>query len=144
MKSRSLQITQKQLVKSIRSHFKKYGDWRLCDDYHGLNANTIPDHYLLPFLTDYKYLHGKTIFSTIDFIRVYQQTPINEADIPKTTIITPFCLFEFYCMTLGLCNATQTFQRFINTMLSGLDFVFWYIDDILIASPDTETHKKIT
>ncbi|GFR14806.1 gag-pol polyprotein [Trichonephila clavata] len=45
-------------------------------------------------------------------------------------------------MTYGLRNASQTFQRFMNTVLSGLDFLFCYLNDILIASADEETHKK--
>ena len=32
------------------------------------------------------------------------------ADIPKTTIITPFGLFEFFRLPFDLRNAAQTFQ----------------------------------
>ncbi|KAL0272869.1 UNVERIFIED_CONTAM: hypothetical protein PYX00_005693 [Menopon gallinae] len=34
-------------------------------------------------------------------------------------------------MPFGLCNAAQTFQRFINEVLQDLEFVYDYIDDIL-------------
>ncbi|GFS53688.1 integrase catalytic domain-containing protein [Nephila pilipes] len=44
-------------------------------------------------------------------------------------------------MTLGLRNATQTFQCFMNSVLEGLGFEFCYLDDILIASSDEETHQ---
>ena len=37
-------------------------------------------------------------------------------------------------MLLGLGNAAQTLQRFIDQVLRGLDFVYEYIDDLLIAS----------
>ncbi|XP_070133562.1 uncharacterized protein [Drosophila bipectinata] len=56
-------------------------------------------------------------------------------------IITPFGLFEFLFMTFGLRNAAQTFQRHINDVIQGLDFVFAYIDDILIASESEAQHE---
>lgn len=43
-------------------------------------------------------------------------------------------------MTFGLCNAAQTFQRFINEVLTGLDFASAYIDDIIIGSKDENEH----
>ncbi|CAH2039232.1 unnamed protein product, partial [Iphiclides podalirius] len=45
-------------------------------------------------------------------------------------------------MSFGLRNAGQTFQRFIDEILRGLDFAFPYIDDILVFSRDAEEHAK--
>ena len=64
------------------------------------------------------------------------------SDIPKTAITTPFGLFEFIRMPFGLRNAAQTFQRFIHQVLHGLDFVYAYIDDLLIASSSTDEHLE--
>ena len=120
---------------------KKSGDWRPCGDYRMLNSKTIPDRYPLPFQSDCNHmLHGSKIFSKVDLLKAFHQIPIKEDDVPKTAIITPFGLFEFVYMTFGLRNAAQTFQRFIDTVLNGLDFVFGLIDDVLIASPDEATH----
>jgi len=38
--------------------------------------------------------------------------------------------------------ATQTFQRFIDEVLRGLDFCYAYIDDILVASKSEEEHLQ--
>ena len=61
-------------------------------------------------------------------------------DIPKTAIITPFGLFEFLRMPFGLKNAAQAFQRMMDGILREIDFVFVYLDDILVASRTQEEH----
>ena len=45
-------------------------------------------------------------------------------------------------MMFGLRNAAQTCQRFVEEITRGLDFVFTYIDDFLIASKNNEQHYK--
>ena len=51
-------------------------------------------------------------------------------------------LFNFTRTPFGLRNSGQTFQRFIDHVSRGLDFVFVYLDDLLVTSPDHRTHKK--
>ena len=65
-----------------------------------------------------------------------------EEDVPKTAIITPFGLFEFLRMPFGLKNAAQAFQRLMDGMLRHISFAFVYLDDILVASADEESHRK--
>lgn len=117
-------------------------DLRPCGDYRRLNYLTIPDRYPLPLIQDFNAkIHNCKIFSKIDIIRAYHHIPVAEEDIFKTAITTPFGLYEFTRMPFGLRNAAQTFQRFINEVCSGLDFVFVYLDDLLIFSENEEQHK---
>jgi hypothetical protein len=43
-------------------------------------------------------------------------------------------------MPFGLQNAVQSFQRLMGRLGAGMDFIFVYMDDILVASRDMESH----
>lgn len=122
---------------------KADGSCRPCGDYRSLNSITTPDKYPVRQIQDFAAnLYGKTIFSTIDLRKAYHQVPVAPSDIEKTAIITPFGLYEFVVMTFGLRNAAQSFQRLMDNIFRGIDFVFPYIDDVLVASSSAAEHLQ--
>ncbi|MEL7521238.1 MAG: reverse transcriptase family protein, partial [Cyanobacteria bacterium J06553_1] len=121
---------------------KPDGSVRPCGDYRRLNRATRKDRYNLPSLRDFSHnLAGMTCFSTIDLLKAYWQVGLTESAIPKTAVITPFGLWEFLKLPFGVCNAVPTFQRLIDSVMAGLPYVFVYLDDLLIFSPDPESHE---
>ena len=48
--------------------------------------------------------------------------------------------WKFKRCPFGLAQAPAYFQRPVNEVLSGLTFAFGYLDDILVFSPNMETH----
>ena len=85
-------------------------------------------------------LAGVKVFSKMDLVRSYHRILVHNNDIPKMVVIAPFGLWEFLRKTFGLKNAAQTFQRFMDTVVQGLDLTFVYIDDILVASHSKAEH----
>lgn len=60
--------------------------------------------------------------------------------MPKTAIIIPFGLYEFLRVPFGLKNAAQAFQHLMDTVDRGLDSLFIYLDDILVAGRSGQEH----
>ena len=127
----------------IRDSLKPDGSWRPSGDFRRLNDCTEDDMYPLPHIQDFRVsLHGCTVFSVLDLQRGYHQIPMDPKDIKKTTIITPFGLFEYLWIPFGMKNSAQAFQRLMDQIFKDLPCSFVYLDDILVASRNREEHRQ--
>ena len=90
----------------------------------------------------YARLRGSKIFSTFDLRSGYHHMALSSEARAKSAFVTPMDKFEFTRCPFGLSQAPAYFQRLINKVIKGLPFAFGYLDDVLIHSPDIETHLQ--
>ena len=67
---------------------------------------------------------------------------LSEESRPKKVFVSSFSEWEFKRCSFGLAQALAYFQRLVNEVLSGLTFAVGYLDDILVFSPDMESHLE--
>ena len=128
---------------------------RLCVDYRAINsllppvkkafskAKGITTLVPLPKIDEiYARLNNSKIYSTFDMRSGYYHMVLSEESRPKSAFVSAYGKWEFKRCPFGLAQAPAYFQRLINEVLSGLTFAFGYLDDILVFSPDMETHLK--
>lgn len=119
--------------------------WRMVLDFRKLNEKTIGDSYPLPNIVDiFDQLGQAKYFSTFDLASGFHQILLDKQDTHKTAFSTPHGHYEFVRMPFGLCNAPATFQRLMDTVLTGLQGVelFVYLDDIVIYAKDLQEHRE--
>ncbi|SGY38393.1 BQ5605_C003g02019 [Microbotryum silenes-dioicae] len=117
---------------------------RWVNDYRILNAATVPDRTPLPLPDEILAVAARARFwSKIDMTNSFFQTKMAEEDIPKTAVATPWGLFEWVVIPMGLSNAPATHQHRVNEALSSLigKSCFAYLDDITIFSDTMEDHQ---
>ena len=116
----------------------------LCD-YRGLNALTIKDRTPLPRIDEIlnDCARGR-YFAKIDMTNAFYQTRMHPDDIKYTAVDTPFGVYEWTVMPMGLCNAPATQQRRMTKALYHLigRICHVYLDDIIIWSDSIEEHRR--
>jgi hypothetical protein len=59
------------------------------------------------------------------------------------TIVLPWGKYEYQKLPMGLCNSPDIFQEKMSTLMSDLEFVRTYIDDLLVMTMSTwEDHLE--
>ena len=82
------------------------------------------------------------VFSKLDLASGHHQIAIKEEPIQKVAFRTQQGHWEFIMMPFGLCNASASFQRLMNKVLTGTigDFILVYLEDTLVLSRTIKEH----
>jgi len=124
---------------------KPGGHFRFCVDYRRLNERTVKDVYPIPRMDDcLDSLGDATVFSTLDCNAGYWQIPVAAEDRDKTTFTSHTGLFRFLRLPLGLVNASVSFQRALDIILSGLRWqtCLVYLEDVIVFSRTVSDHIR--
>jgi putative transposase len=86
------------------------------------------------------------VFNTLDLRVGYHQLPIREEDKAKTTFLGinfhgKDYLYQWKFLPFGLKNAHAEFQRVMDRILAGLDFVQCYINDIVMYGDTMDEYQ---
>ena len=155
-----LDMLKAKIVEPTRSAYnspiilvKKHdGTWRFVTDFRRLNDATIPDRFPLARQDDiFRELQGMHYYTTVDLKQGFWQIEI----LPEHRSFTAFSVaglgqFQYCRLPFGLSNSPATFCRVVTTAISGSANLFEeqdrksiaraYVDDIIIASKDFDSH----
>ncbi|KAK3517835.1 hypothetical protein QTP70_021016 [Hemibagrus guttatus] len=106
---------------------------------------TIHNQYPLCLMaTTFELLQGASIFTKLNLRNAYHLVRIRQGDEWKTAFNPPTWHYEYQVMSFGLTNAPAVFHALINNVLRDMlnQFVFVYLDNILIYSKSTPEHVE--
>ena len=134
-------IDSSQWVSPIVVTSRKNGKIRMCVDMREPNKAVVPDSHPLPLIEDLlSELRGSVMFSTLDLKSAYHQLELHKESRGLTAFITHEGLYQYCRVPYGLCSAPAAFQKMMKTILSGLQGVQCYLDDVAIYGATPAIH----
>jgi hypothetical protein len=87
-------------------------------------------------------MQGARYFTTLDAESGFWQIPLSKDSSFLTTFITPFGRFRCKRLPFGISSGPEVFQRVMRQILTGLEGVDCFIDDIVIWGTTLEEHDQ--
>lgn len=124
--------------------FKKDQSIRLVIDCKvSINKVIIPNTYPLPVAQDlFASLSGSKVFCSLDLAGAYTQLLLSENSKKFMVINTIKGLYVYNRLPQGASSSASIFQKVMDQVLHGLEFVTCYLDDVLIAGKNFEDCKE--
>ena len=110
---------------------------QICVDYRRLNNITRKVAHFLPCINNiFDALKGSKYCLTFDLANGYHQVAVRKQGQKKTAFVTTCGYYEYEVRPFGLCNAPDTFQRFMALIISGhvgLECLIYQVDIIIFC-----------
>jgi hypothetical protein len=112
-------------------------------DYRKVNSRIVFDSYPMPTVDQaFEQFGGAAVFSVLDLNSAYYQIPLSSRSRQITVFCTPFGLYEFNKLPMGISVGCQGLSRVIDELFADLkgQYVFNFLDDLVVYSVSVEEH----
>ena len=122
---------------------KDDGSPRLCTDYRQLNRVTQEDPYPMKRIDDLiDEVSSAKFLTSLDLLKGFWQVSLTDRAREASAFVTPDGHYNYCVMPFGMRNSSATFQCLADRLVSGMEGVTAYIDDLLVYSDTWEGHLK--
>ena len=122
---------------------KEDGTPRLCTDYRRLNQVTVEDPYPMKRIDDLlDEVSAARFLTSLDLLKGFWQVSLTDRAQEASAFVTPDGHYSYCVMPFGMRNSSATFQCLVDRLVSGLEGVTAYIDDLLVYSNTWEEHVE--
>ena len=116
---------------------------RICVDMRRANVAIGRERHPIPTAKEILYhMNGSTVFSKVDLRKGFHQLELEEDSRPITTFVTPWGLFRYKRLSLGVSSAPEIYQHTIQKVLVGLEGTFNFADDIIVGGKTKAEHDR--
>lgn len=126
---------------------KSDGTFRVCLDARKLNSISIPSAYAMTLIDSIvTKVRDAKFLSSIDLKQAFHQRPLDEESKQKTAfVVHGRGMFQYRVLPFGLNDSAQSMCRLMDMVIGPAlePYVFSYLDDIIVVTPDFETHCKV-
>jgi transposase InsO family protein len=124
---------------------KSTGGQRMVVDYRLVNRKIVFDAFPMPNVDcAFANFSKAKIFSVLDLNSAYYQIPLSAKSRKVTAFCTPFGLFEFTKLPMGISVGCQVLSRVIDSLFGDIKhkFVYNFMDDLVVYSDSMEEHTR--
>lgn len=122
---------------------KDSGEIRMTVDMRRVNEAVVRERHPIPTVRDMlSNLEGAKVFSKLDLKQGFHQIELAENSRDVTTFVSPFGLFRYKRLSMGLNAAPEIFQYAVQKALAGLSGVQNLADDIILWGSSKEEHDQ--
>jgi hypothetical protein len=111
---------------------------------HLFNTKVVFDAFPMPTIEHaFDHFADAKIFSVIDLNSAYCQISLSTKSRKVTAFCTPFGLFEFTKLPMGISVVCQVLSREVDSLFGDLHkFVYNFMDDLMMYSSSYAEHLK--